>query len=335
VSTEPSQLKPETIFRNVLSIYSPMAMLAGMQLDVFTPLKDGALTAAELARALELPAAKLETLLHSLVRAELLTVDAGRFANTPEANAFLVRGRTGYLGSSHELYADLWANLLKLAGSIRANAPLGKHDFGKMSDAELGAFLRGLHAGALVTGAQLAKQYGFERASALLDVGGGSGGVAIAACQACPGLSATIVELPRVVPFAAASVAEANLSGRIRAAAVDVTATPPDGIFDVAVLRFFIQVLGKDAARRALANVGKALRSGGQLIIVGHILENSRLSPPHTVGQSLVMLTIYEEGQAFTESEYRDWLTAAGFLDIHVQFGVAPSGASFMSACKA
>jgi hypothetical protein len=95
----------------------------------------------------------------------------------------------------------------------------------------------------------LAKQYGFERAAVLLDLGGGSGGVAIAACQACPGLSATIVELPRVVPFAAASVAEANLSGRIRTAAVDVTATPPDGIFDVAVLRFFIQVLGKRATR--------------------------------------------------------------------------------------
>jgi hypothetical protein len=96
----------------------------------------------------------------------------------------------------------------------------------------------------------------------------------------------------------------------------------------VAVLRFFIQVLGKRAARQALESIGKALRSG-------HILENSRLSPPHTVGQSLVMLTIYDEGQAFTESEYRDWLTAAGFLDIHVQFGVAPSGASFMSARKA
>jgi hypothetical protein len=44
----------------MLSIYSPMAMLAGMQLDVFTPLKDGAMTAAELARALGLPAEKLE-----------------------------------------------------------------------------------------------------------------------------------------------------------------------------------------------------------------------------------------------------------------------------------
>ena len=87
----PSQLKPETLFRNVLSIYSPMAMLAGMQLDVFTPLKDGAMTAAELARALGLAAEKLEILLYSLVRAEPLTVEAGCFANTLEANVFLCR----------------------------------------------------------------------------------------------------------------------------------------------------------------------------------------------------------------------------------------------------
>jgi SAM-dependent methyltransferase len=336
MSTGQPQLKPETFFRNVLSVYSPMAMLAGMQLDVFTPLKDGPKTAAEVAAAVGASPEKLEILLYSLVRAELLTVDRGRFSNTPESDAFLVKGRTGYLGGNHELYSDLWANLLKLAASIRANAPLGKHDFGKMSDAELGAFLRGLHAGALATGAQLSKQYDFEQhARDLLDVGGGSGGVAIAACQACPSLSATIIELPRVVPFAKASVAEAKLSKRIRAVAVDVVEQAPSDMFDVAVLRFFIQVLGREAARRALKNIGKAIRSGGQLIIVGHILEDSRLSPPHASGQSLVMLTIYEEGQAFTESEYRTWLADAGFSNIDVQYGVASAGASILSARKA
>jgi predicted O-methyltransferase YrrM len=334
MSTEQSQLKPEAFFRNVLSIYSPMAMLAGMQLDVFTPLKDGPMKAAELAGALGLQTEKLEILLYSLVRAELLMVNGGRFANTPEADAFLVRGRPGYLGSNHELYADLWGNLLKLAGSIRANAPLGKHDFGKMSDAELGAFLRGLHAGALATGAQLATLYGFGHAKALLDVGGGSGGVAIAACQACPELSATIVELPRVVPFAQACVEDAKLSKRIRVVAVDVVDKPPNGIFDVVVLRFFIQVLRREAARQALRNIAKAICSGGQIIIVGHILEDSRLSPVPAVGQSLVMLTIYEEGQAFTESQYRVWLSQAGFSDINIRYGAASAGASILSARK-
>jgi hypothetical protein len=43
------EIKPATIFRHACGIYPPMAMLAGMQLDVFNPLKDGPMTAARVA----------------------------------------------------------------------------------------------------------------------------------------------------------------------------------------------------------------------------------------------------------------------------------------------
>ena len=65
-------------------------MLAGMQLDVFTPLKDGAMTAEQLADSLGVKAEKLSPLLYALVAAELLTVEGERFANTAEADQFLV-----------------------------------------------------------------------------------------------------------------------------------------------------------------------------------------------------------------------------------------------------
>lgn len=334
MSTQDPQLKPEIIPRNVLAIYSPMAMLAGMQLDVFTPLAGGSMSASELAAALGLPRDKLEILLYSLVRAELLTVADSRFANTPEANAFLVRGVPGYLGSNHELYSDLWANLLKLGASIRAGSPLGKHDFARMSDAELGGFLRGLHAGALASGTQLVQMFGLDRIRTLVDVGGGSGGVAIAACQANPQLSATVAELPRVISFAQERIAEAKLSDRIATQPVDATSQPIAGFFDAAVLRFFIQVLSRDAAKRALKAVANALHPGGRLIIIGHILDNTRLYPPNTLGQSLVMLTIYDEGQAFTEAEYRAWLAEAGFEDVAIQYEIATGGSSIMTARK-
>jgi len=312
-----------------------MAMLAGMQLDVFTPLKDGPMTATALANALDVRPEKLRPLLYALVHAELLLKFEGdRFANTPEADAYLVRGRATYMGGTHELYSDLWGTALKAAQSIRADKPQAKHDFGTMSDEELGAFFRGLHAGALATGKQLAKTYSFGRFQSLLDVGGGSGGLAIAACQCCPNLSATIIELPRVAPIAQSFVDEAKLANRVQVLVADILERAPEGRFDAAVLRNLIQVLGPDSARRALRSVGEAMRADGALFIVGHLLEDSRLSPAAAVGINLVFLSIYDEGQAYTETEYRNWLAEAGFSDICVQYGAAAGGASIVVARK-
>ena len=177
----PPGIMPATILRHAYGIYRSAAMLAGMQLDLFTPLKNGPMSAATLANALSLRADKLRPLLYALVDAELLTlVEDDHFANTPEAEVYLVRGHDMYLGSAHELYSDLWTAALAAGQSIRAGRPKAKHDFTAMSDEELGAFFRGLHAGALATGRQLATTYDFGPLRNLLDVGGGSGGVSIA-----------------------------------------------------------------------------------------------------------------------------------------------------------
>ena len=74
VSPDTPPIAPSTIRRHEASIFPPMAMLAGMQLDVFTPLTDGPLTGAEIATAINVKLTKLTPLLYALVAAELLTV---------------------------------------------------------------------------------------------------------------------------------------------------------------------------------------------------------------------------------------------------------------------
>jgi 2-hydroxy-4-(methylsulfanyl)butanoate S-methyltransferase len=323
-----------TIVRHTYALYPSLAMLAGMQLDLFTPLKDGPMTGAELAGVLGVRREKLLPLLYALVSAELLTVREEHFANTPEADRYLVRGRPDYVGSAHELYADIWAALLKTAQSIRTGVPQARHDFSAMSDDELWSFFRGLHAATLAAGRDLARLFDFGRFRRLIDVGGGSGGVAIAACQAHPDLMATIADLPRVVPIARAFVEEAGLAGRIDVVAANVVAVPPEGRYDAAVLRSFIQVLSPDEAQRALAHVGQALEPGGSIFIVGRILHDSRLSPPETVAFNLVCLNIYDGGQAYTHAEHRAWLDAAGFRDVEIHEGLLPAGAAVVTARK-
>jgi 2-hydroxy-4-(methylsulfanyl)butanoate S-methyltransferase len=125
--TAPPQ--PTTIQQLATAVYPSFAMLAGMQLDVFTPLRDGPLTAAQLADVLSVNTEKLSRLLYALVAAELLTVDGDRFANTVEAAHFLVRGQPTYLDGRHENFADMWATLLHTAESIRTGIPQCKRDW--------------------------------------------------------------------------------------------------------------------------------------------------------------------------------------------------------------
>jgi len=203
-----------------------------------------------------------------------------------------------------------------------------------MTDNELGAFFRGQHPGALAMGRQLAQTYAFDRFRSLVDVGGGSGGLAIAACRCCPDLTATIIELPRVASIARSFVHEANLDNRVRVVTGDIVERTPEGRFDVAVLRSVIQVLGPKEAACAIHNVGHAVNAGGAIFIVGHVLKDNRLSPAPAVAMNLVFLNIYDGGQAYTEGEHRTWLVEAGFSDIDVQYGAARAGASIVVARK-
>ena len=82
-------IKPTAIMENAYAVYQPFAMLAGMQLDLFTPLKDGPMSAGALASQMDVRPEKLSPLLYALVTARLLTVDDGIFSNTPEADKFL------------------------------------------------------------------------------------------------------------------------------------------------------------------------------------------------------------------------------------------------------
>ncbi len=86
-------MKPEKIMDRFQTAFHSLALLAGMQLDLFTPLQDAPLGSKALADVLGVREDKLSPLLYSLTAAGLLTLENGRFANSEEAAQFLVRGR--------------------------------------------------------------------------------------------------------------------------------------------------------------------------------------------------------------------------------------------------
>jgi hypothetical protein len=326
------QISPDTINQLMGAVYSPMAMLAGMQLELFTPLGEGPMSATTLAAELGVRPEKLSPLLYALVVAELPTVDDGLFANTSESDKFLVKGSQDYLGGSHELLSDLWSAVLQTKNTIRTGKPQALHDYNAMSIEALRALLRGLHGGTIAHGRALNETLNLSRYKHLVDVGGGSGGLAIGACQSCEHLRATVIELPKTAIITEEFIAEAGMSKRITVSPADVIRAAPQGKFDIAVLRAFIQTLSAGQARQVISNLGEAIEGGGTIAIIGRMVDDSRLTPPESVSFNLVFLNVYDEGCCYTESEHRTWLNEAGFVDFKRHS--LPDGSPLITARK-
>lgn len=314
------------------AIFPTLALIAGYELDVFTMLADGPQTVEDLAATLDADALKLESLLYALVMAGLLTVKDGRFANTAEADHYLVRGRPAYAGLQVARMADRWTRHLKTADSIRTGVPQGKVDFASMPESELTPFYNKEHPDAVATGRWLAEDFDLCRFGTLLDVAGGSGGLSIGACQGCSELQATVIDLPTVTPITQRFVDEAGMSDRVKVSTLDIVQCAPEGRYDVAVLRYIIQVVGPDMSRRMLSNIASALVPGGCAFIIGEVLDDSHLSPPQIASGNYAFANIYDEGRAFTEAEHRAWLAEAGFTTF--ERTLLPNGESIIRTEK-
>ncbi len=324
--------QPDVITKLFEAVYPSFAMLAGMELDLFTSLDSGSLSADQLADILDVKVFKLRPLLYALVVAELLTVDDDLFANTPEASHYLVQGKPTYLGGVTDLTSSNWARVLKTATTIRDGGTHEKYDYHAPSTDELFALFRGLYSGAVTDARRLMSHNDFSSTQTLLDVGGGSGALAITLVQANPHLKATVVDLPSVTPITHQFVEESNAHNQVAVLSANAVQDKLSGSFDVVVARHIIQVLSADDSRSLLRNLASIIKPNGTIHIIGWILDNSRVTPHNTVGYNLILLNGYDDGQAYTEQEYHKWLAEAGFGDF--ERVVFSDGASILSARK-
>lgn len=313
------------------AVYPPLALLAGMKLDLFSSLEDGPLSAAKIASVIGVQASKLKPLLYVLVVAGLLTVEDDQFSNTLEAQAYLVRGKPTYMGDKSDLISKNWEKVLRTAETIRAGGPLAEY-YEDPSRDDLVALLSGLYPSTIQDAQRLMELFNFSKYYNLLDVGGGSGGMAITLVQANPNLMATVFDLPSVTSITQQFVDQNKVGDRIEVISGDAVQDLAPGPFDVIVARHFVQVLSEEENQSFLKNAARVIRPGGDIYILGWILDDSRLTPENAVGFNLVLLNDCENGQTYTESEYHKWLKDAGFVDFDRL--ALPGGESIVTARK-
>lgn len=318
--------KPDpTLIMDLLIRYrQSKTMFAAVALGVFDALAEKPWTAADLSERLQLNADAAERLLDACVGLGLLDRDGDRYANTPAAAVYLCATSperlTGYINFSNQVGWNLWSHLEDAVreGTNRWKQAYGwdapifsfffKDDFAKRE------FLMGMNGQGLISSPQVVSAFDLSRFTRLIDLGGATGHLAIAACRRYPNLQAVLFDLPEAVPLARELIAASGVGDRVEIVAGDFfhDALPAGDLF---ALGRIVHDWAEPKIISLLERVRDRLPAGGGLLLAEKLLAADRSGPPWAQMQNLNMLTC-TEGKERTLAEYEDLLIRAGFRDV-------------------
>jgi acetylserotonin N-methyltransferase len=252
---------------------------------------------------------------------QLLSRENGRYANTPAATAYLTstspRRLTGYINYSNDVMWRLWGNL---ADAVREgthrwqqtygwDGPIFSHFF-KTDDAKR-EFLMGMHGFGLISSPEVVAAFDLNRFTRLVDLGGATGHLAIAACRSYPALKAVVFDLADAMPLAREIIGQSNEAGRIELVSGDFFTDPlPPG--DLYALGRIVHDWTEEKILKLLARIYQNLPPGGAVLIAEKLLLDDKAGPRWAQMQNLNMLTC-TEGKERTLGEYEALLRRVGF----------------------
>ncbi|TAM58532.1 class I SAM-dependent methyltransferase [bacterium] len=293
---------------------------SALQLQVFSKLAAGATTAGAAAQAYGAPERGVRMLLDALVGLQLLSKQNGRYALTEFSERYLVSERADYAGQVLERDAlpEVWGRLTDV---IRTGTPV--HAVDQQTEAEhfFPLLVQSLHIQHREAARRLAEALHEERGDGIargLDVACGSAVWSIAYAERHSGTKITAQDFPGMIDTARTFVERHGVAAQFEFLPGDLnTVDFGRESYDIAWLGNIVHSEGEEASRRLFSRLYPALRPGGQLAIIDFLPDDERTGPLFPLLFALNMLVNTSHGDTFTLAQYRQWLGAAGFEDVH------------------
>jgi 3-hydroxy-5-methyl-1-naphthoate 3-O-methyltransferase len=326
-TTQP-QLTPERIMQFAWAYTAPLMIEAAIHTGIFDALSSGPRTVEEVSQASGASVRGLRAVMNALVGFELLSKDGGRYANTPETQAFLVTTSPAFQGGlfkhvSKQLIPK-WLDLTEIVRTGKPKTAVNQEDAGGAFFEELVPDIfplsyqpaRALAAALNVAGAAH---------SSVLDIAAGSGVWSIALAQASPNVRVTAVDWAEVIPVTRKIVGRFGLEDRYTFVSGDLMNADFGSGHTIATLGHILHSEGEDRSRKLLKRVSDSMAAGGTIAIQEFLVNDDRTGPPPGLIFAVNMLVNTEHGDTYSVKEIGAWLQEAGFAGVRTLEAPGPS----------
>lgn len=319
------QPTPERIFAAFSAHERTAALLAAIELELFTAIGEGATTAGALAQRTGAAERGVRILADYLVVDGLLTKHAGNYGLAPDAAAFLDRRSPMYLGSMSRFLGnrDFIRRFERLAEAVRWGGSVEENHMVVAEQPLWVEFARGMAPMQAPAAGLVAEALG--RAERVLDIAAGHGLFGIAVARANPGATVVAQDWEPVLAVARENAERAGVANRLRLLPGSAFEVAFGEGFDLVLVPNFLHHFDPPTCVALLRRVHDALVPGGRAAIVEFVPDPDRVSPPIPATFSLKMLVSTPSGDTYTYAELDRMCREAGFTDTEMRpLGPAP-----------
>jgi hypothetical protein len=293
-------------------------ILTAFELDLFSVINNDELMSEEIAGKCQTEPRATDRLLNALVALGLLIKHNNKFSNSKEAQQYLVKGSPAYMaGIMHSV--NLWDTWSNLTLSVKTGKPSARQAINDRGENWIEAFIAAMHDRARQQAAPSVALLNLNGVKRVLDMGGGSGAFAMAFVDAGKDITATVFDLPNVVPLTKKYIVENGYDNRIDTLTGDYTVDSIGNGYDLIFLSAIIHSNSYETNKQLVAKCAAALNVGGQMVIQDHIMSEDRTQPLQGAVFAINMLVGTQEGDCFASTEIKYWMSQAGLADFKQQ----------------
>ena len=313
-----SQPNPEKIFDTLNAHQKTAALKAGIELDVFTAVGEGADTAAALAKRCQASERGIRTLCDYLTIIGFLTKQDQKYALAPDAAIFLDRRSPAYVGSIAgflvmpemiDRYKSLTAIVRKGGsleddkGTTEPNNPIWI-EFARSMAPMQRPVAEGIAA---VVNADAGEKW------KVLDIAAGHGMYGVTIARRNPNAEIFAVDWPSVLEVAKENARAAKVESRYHTISGNAFEVDFGTGYDLVLLTGFLHHFDPPTIEKLLRKIHAALARNGQVVTVEFVPNDDRVTPATAAGFSLIMLASTRAGDSYPMSEYDRMFRNAGF----------------------